>query len=479
MERTEESFDSVKDWFESAITPPQAKLTRLQLILGRVGYAAGIISAVWTAPLAFTFGQQLVAEKIFHIENDDAQNFFGYFFATFSLPASAILFSRITNFVLIALSAPSKPTFPKVMNSVNPASLIAYRIVAGVCSVINATPPTYLTYVFLSKYLKNWSLIFVLITGLSSAIRNYWSLSNLLYNLYFTVTCHAYRIKGNWFALTDYQELQIKLNDSKVAVYNMPESLLAEEYARFFSDGAVLTQQKINQLVTIGNRHPNYNRRPVFQVLLSLLGSIIGGVATYCFYGISKAGAQKFIRIFNDDLSESGVGFSVFCAILSVLFRGALYLFSVGNTFGYRLYPALTKIKSEKIHNSRDVESVITESHPLINNEVVNDTQSFHYKAIFILSMWISFCGAGPLTMMTYDEVDSGAVYALFILCCAFICSFATKLWVIDGLIEDTVVKTKDMRKPLIKKIDGFSQSLCFFKEDAVNAIAQRTVLSM
>ncbi len=473
----------LENWFDQSIMQQSDSMTCRQKISGGLGYFSGIVSAAWTAPLAFAFGETLVAD-ILGVEDRDGKHALGYFFATFSLPASAILFSRVTNFVLIALSAPPKPEFPNVIKKINPKLVRAYQFLGSIFAAINATPPAYLTYVFLHNLIGRWSLFFVVITGLSSTARNYWSLSNLLYQMNFSISSLAYIVKKSFIQLTHYQELQLMLRNSEIALNNMPEERINELYEEIFkkeeSGGLVQTghsKQQIEKLFGIGVTYSSYQKRAILQGLFAFLGVIIGGVATYSYYDISRKGALTFMKAFNEENTPDAIRFAVFCGVLSLIFRGSLYVYSVSETFAYRLYPALGRICKQHSDccSCRKGETELGTA--LIDRE--NDASNCGENFIFALSIWISFCGSGPLTMMTYDNIDFKQDYAKFIIACAFICAFATKIWAVSGLMEEVFQKKTNKRKKLVKKVSALSKSIFFFKEEAIKSLGVTTRLEM
>ncbi|MCH9744415.1 MAG: hypothetical protein K0U29_05715 [Gammaproteobacteria bacterium] len=371
-----------------------------------ISYFSGFISAIWTIPLAYDFGTILVSKDILNIASHEFSVWLGIIFMSLSFPASVMLFGRTTNNIIIRSIA------RRELRSNEKKQFREYFFDSCVwfAAMINAIPPTYLTYFFLRSHLGGYAMIFILITYISSVARNVWSLSNLAEIIFLKMLKYFYYFKKT--ILRDCPSLvEIRLFLMKIEsfVENAPIKKIIPQLNNITlknSDSmmsASQVQEQFKEFVDLDRQlHESVGEYKVkiMPVVLGFLGAVVGGVATWPFYKFAHDGA---VLVF--PYSQ----FGIFCGVASVLFTGSLYLYSSFNTFKIRLYPVLTS----------------------------KHKTSWNPKILFVLL--ISFCGAGPLTMMTYRSLNLHNKYSYFIILCAFVCAFATKIWAIYGSLDKNV----------------------------------------
>jgi len=145
-------------WLHNEMHTPQ-RVTRRESIWGYIGFISGIIGAVWTIPLAYRFGAILIAKDLINISSHIVVLVIGVIFALFSFPASAILFGRTTNFVLMQLISTRKSHADYFLKDKSFVKKYTPIVCVWAAAMINAIPPGYLTFVFLRSYLGGWSLV--------------------------------------------------------------------------------------------------------------------------------------------------------------------------------------------------------------------------------------------------------------------------------------------------------------------------------
>ena len=404
--RTSYDLSAVLTWCFASIDDVTGKALSAHKFWLILSLCSGFISALWTIPLAYGFGAILVAKDILGLTSHNFSVSLGIFFAMLSFPASVILFGRTTNLLITRAVSVNTLRF-------NNKKLVKENVFDGcvwLAAMINAIPPAYLTFLFLEPYLGRWSLFFILITYVSSVMRNVWSLSNLADIIYYNLQKHICHIKQS-FLNNSSQRLELRFLFTQLE-YRLKQASLEtiNNYLQRSSSVDKLSAAEqlkniayLNELLT---NLSHKNKLNIAALLLGIVGAVIGAIATYPFYTYARDGALLVFPF---------TAFGIFCGVASLTFTGSLYLYSTCMTFKGHVYRLFTR-GSTKF--------------------------SGDLKTLFILL--IAFCGAGPLTMMAYHTLDLHESYAIFIITCAFVCAFVTKIWVIYNLFEHTKKETPE-----------------------------------
>ena len=464
-------------WVENLLKTPT--ITTKQKVAGALGVLGGVLSTPWTLPLTYEFG--LLLSDYAAVKENNTREAIAYTTAAFSGVGTAIMFGRMTHFVLQQLAAPPNET-------ISPISIPDYlnikkffMVLLWVSAGLSAIPSTYISCADFIKPMGAWALVFIVPSFGTLLARNGWGLANLFALIFASKLFMLLKEKiTNCISKTDeqknIQEMRnffIKeLRDSS----NIVAQLTIDEVAQITSD--IFAEQR-SKLTLLDKTKKLVHLQPASRILTpkqnsfgkqlsGYLGGAVGALSTWSFFPLGKDGSNElmdYLDIHNQTIRADS---ALFFATSATIFVGALYIYTTLDTFE-KFYEWFSKLpeRAKKLFDRCE--------RAIQNKNSQEEPQSINYKerlklGLGVLNAIVSFAGSGPLTMMTKDNIDSEVFYAPVVIACAFIGAFSTKLWIVDNLIDE-ILDGKSKRKKLLNAITKMIQLLPNLRDEHIKAL--------